>query len=205
MESNPQVLHLSTYDEFGGAARAAQRIMNAQLSIGIDCTMQCLVKTGSNSNVCVPQNVSAETKLKLVNSYLQYLRNYDLQDSTLFSYGDISAGLVDEINETPCDIVNLHWISYMLSIEDIGKINKTIVWTLHDMWAFCGGEHYVSDEKQLENYLLPTNAAENKNQGAGQNKNMDAWLKKAECWQLKKFIIICPSAWLQSLSKKANC
>jgi len=204
MGSTPRILHLSTYDEFGGAARAAQRIMDAQLSIGINCVMQCLVKTGSHPNVSVPQNVNAETKLKLVHRYLQYLRNYDSTAGALFSYGDVSAGLAEEINQSSYDIIQLHWISYMLSIDDIGEINKPIVWTLHDMWAFCGGEHYVSDEKQLENYLLPTNAAEKQNQGAGQNKNGDAWLKKAECWQTRKFVIICPSAWLANLSKKSK-
>lgn len=204
MESDLKILHLSTYDEFGGAARAAQRIMAAQLSIGINCDMQCLLKTGNNSKVSVPQNVDAKTKLKLVHDYLQYLRNYDLTSRTLSSYGDISAGLVDEINQSSYDIINLHWIAYMLSIEDIGRINKTIVWTLHDMWAFCGGEHSISDEKQLENYLLPVNIEEKGNPGSAQNKNLDAWQRKAENWQKKEFIIICPSNWLARLSKKSK-
>ena len=28
----------------------------------------------------------------------------------------------------------------MASIKDIGGINKPVIWTLHDMWAFCGAE-----------------------------------------------------------------
>jgi len=30
----------------------------------------------------------------------------------------------------------------MLRIEDLAKIKKPIVWSLHDMWAFTGGCHY---------------------------------------------------------------
>lgn len=30
----------------------------------------------------------------------------------------------------------------MLSIGEIGKLRQPIVWTLHDMWAFSGYEHY---------------------------------------------------------------
>ena len=41
------------------------------------------------------------------------------------------------INASDCDIVNLHWINgEMLSIKDIAKIKKPIVWTLHDMCTF---------------------------------------------------------------------
>ena len=49
---------------------------------------------------------------------------------------------IDYINKSDVDIVHLHWVqNEMLSVADIGKIKKPIVWTLHDMWAFCGAEH----------------------------------------------------------------
>ena len=39
-------------------------------------------------------------------------------------------------------MVHLHWINNgFLRIEDIGKINKPVVWSLHDSWAFTGGCH----------------------------------------------------------------
>ena len=41
------------------------------------------------------------------------------------------------INSSDYDVVNLHWVNgEMLSVKDISKIKKPIVWTLHDMWAF---------------------------------------------------------------------
>ena len=40
------------------------------------------------------------------------------------------------------DIVHLHWINAgMISIEDLLKIKKPIVWTMHDYWPFSGGYH----------------------------------------------------------------
>ena len=33
------------------------------------------------------------------------------------------------------------------SINQISKIKSKIVWTMHDMWPFCGAEHYTSDER----------------------------------------------------------
>ncbi len=47
------------------------------------------------------------------------------------------------INEINPDIVHLHWINGgMIKIEDLLKIKKPLVWSLHDMWAFTGGCHY---------------------------------------------------------------
>ena len=40
----------------------------------------------------------------------------------------------------------------MLSISDIEKINKPIVWTLHDMWPFCGAEHLSQDFRWKTGY-----------------------------------------------------
>ncbi|WP_167482924.1 glycosyltransferase [Leptospira mtsangambouensis] len=44
-------------------------------------------------------------------------------------------------------MINLHWVNYFVSSEDIGKLlllGKKIVWTLHDEWPFTGGCHYTS-------------------------------------------------------------
>lgn len=56
------------------------------------------------------------------------------------------SGWAEKINKMDIDIVHLHWVgAETLSIEDIGRINKPVIWTLHDMWPFCGIEHYAPD------------------------------------------------------------
>lgn len=44
------------------------------------------------------------------------------------------------------DVLHLHWINFgFLSIDTLRNLfalNKPIVWTLHDQWAFTGGCHY---------------------------------------------------------------
>ena len=57
------------------------------------------------------------------------------------------------INNSDADIIHLHWNqNEMLSIKDLTKIKKPIVWTLHDMWAFCGAEHFTTDKRWSEGY-----------------------------------------------------
>jgi glycosyltransferase involved in cell wall biosynthesis len=52
------------------------------------------------------------------------------------------------------DIINLHWINggylSITSLKKLGALNKPIVWTLHDMWAFTGGCHYSLDCKKFQ-------------------------------------------------------
>ena len=61
--------------------------------------------------------------------------------------------LLKQIQSINPDLVHLHWINNeMISIEQIGKITKPIVWTLHDMWPYCGAEHYTNDRRFIDGY-----------------------------------------------------
>jgi len=46
------------------------------------------------------------------------------------------------------DIFNLHWIGdETISLNQISKIKKPIIWTLHDMWAFTSTEHFLESKE----------------------------------------------------------
>ena len=55
------------------------------------------------------------------------------------------------------DLINLHWINHeMISLDDIKKIKKPLVWTIHDNWPFSSIEHYIDkrDKRIYEGYNL---------------------------------------------------
>ena len=55
----------------------------------------------------------------------------------------VPSKLLKKINNFNADVVNLHWIgNETISIKNINKIKSEVIWTLHDMWPFCGTEHY---------------------------------------------------------------
>jgi hypothetical protein len=57
------------------------------------------------------------------------------------------------LNASDADLVHLHWVQgEKLSIADIGFIRKPIVWTLHDMWGFCGAVPYTTDVRWCDGY-----------------------------------------------------
>ena len=82
------------------------------------------------------------------------------------------------INHLKPDFVNLHWIgNETISISDINKINSEIIWTLHDMWPFCGSEHYTDDQRYVDGYKK-TNRARSE---YGIDINKFIWNLKRTC------------------------
>ena len=135
-----KILHINTVDTSGGAARAAYRLHRALLNAHVDSQM--LVRSKNSDDYTVIQ--SAQNKLDKVLNIVRpvidefLLNNYPNRNKTLFSpaYAPFSniAKRVEELNP---DVVHLHWIcgSYF-PIEDLLKIKKPLVWSLHDNWAF---------------------------------------------------------------------
>ena len=80
-----------------------------------------------------------------------------------------------------------------ISISDIAKIKKPIVWTLHDMWAFLGAEHYTHN-RWRDGYFTNNRP----DYESGFDLNRWTWNRKKKYWK-KPIQIITPSKWL------ANC
>ena len=93
--------------------------------------------------------------------------------------------------------MHLHWVQgEMLSIADIGRIRKPIVWTLHDMWAFCGAEHYTNDFRWRDGYRPGNRPAYE----SGLDLNRYTWLRKRKHWR-RPLQIVCPSQWLADCAR----
>ena len=103
-----------------------------------------------------------------------------------------NSNLPGRLNASDADVVNLHWISgQMLSIRDIARIKKPIVWTLHDMWAFCGAEHYTDDRRWHNGYARGNRPVYE----SGFDLNRWTWKRKQKHWKTPMHIIT-PSTWL---------
>jgi glycosyltransferase involved in cell wall biosynthesis len=111
---------------------------------------------------------------------------------TLHSPAVIPSRWASRINASDADLIHMHWVQgEMISIPDIGHIRKPIVWTLHDMWAFCGAEHYTEDFRWRDEYL-PENRPSHE---SGFDLNRFIWQLKRKHWR-QPIHIVCPSQWL---------
>lgn len=196
-----KILHLSTHDAQGGAAKAAYRIHQSQRKIGLDSTLMVITKQNNDPSVILPNSLNHRAKLELYRTIKENQAIYAKQmhkDGFLISTGRVGIDLVKEINDSPYDLINLHWIINMLSIKDIGKIIKPIVWTFHDMWPLNGIFHYFETEYKI-------NANNNGDTSIVDYTELDHLIfsEKKKYWNNQSFTVITPSYWLSNCTKES--
>lgn len=192
-----KVLMVSTYDETGGAARAASRLREALKSSGIECTMRVLVK-GSESPVVESRRTFRELfASRIVNRFVgnnlkKRQKSINRNPRSLALFG---GGLVDDINRSDVDVVNIHWVNNeMFSIKDFARITKPVVWTLHDMWAFCGAEH-VCDDGNDARWRTGYTKANRPSTDSGPDLDRWTWERKRKHWTTSMQMVV-PSSWM---------
>ncbi len=198
------VLHVNTTDTGGGAARAAVRLHQAFIASGIDSRMRVLYGACDDERIIggsCKNTYFQRKKNKLLRRYNSYLlKGWHTDNPNYHTFNGIGANLVSELNSFNAKILNLHWISGMLSVKEISQINKPIVWTLHDMWAFCGGEHYAPDNLDSRFRLgYFKNNRPSDEQGRDLNRLM--WENKVMLWKNQKFTFVCPSHWMAKCTR----
>jgi glycosyltransferase involved in cell wall biosynthesis len=200
-----KIIHVSTSDSVGGAAKAAYRVHRALVDSGIDSRMWVLDRNSDDDRVGnVKLTLAVRLKTKFQNRLMaRNLSDWHTDNPILHSFGKISAGLVGDLNASNADIVNLHWISGILSIKDIGRLSKPIVWRLADMWAFCGAEHYEMDTPtaRFKNGYLQDNRPVGER---GPDINRLVWNEKRRSWVKQFFTIVCTTNWLAKCARESE-
>lgn len=189
-----KVLHLSTSDLDGGAARAAYRLHQGLKSL--DVTSQMLVRAKSSIDKTVIQESSLLTKLGPPSSSLP-LKFYPNRSRTRFSPQWFPDALSQKVKQLDPDIVHLHWIcNGFLQIETLAKLQKPLVWTLHDMWPFTGGCHYAEN---CDRYTHSCGSCPQLKSDKNGDLSRWIWRRKNQGWKDINLTIVSPSHWL------ANC
>jgi len=190
-----KISHFSYANNQGGAARAAIRIHQALLASDIDSKMFVNKLDIQSSNVFGPSGALEKGAVlirpKVVDSLMKVLRT---GNSAKHSPALIPSRWLKFINNSDADIIHLHWINNeMLSISDIGKIKKPVVWTFHDMWPFCGAEHLSQDHRWKTGYRNLNRSDYER----GLDLNRWVFNRKLRCWKTP-MQIVTPSHWLSS-------
>ena len=196
-----KVIHISNSDISGGAARAAYRLHRSLLQIDIDSNMQVLSKSSGDPRVrCHSSKIGRI--LTEARSGVGMLASTALKTTNpvRHSIAILPSGWVKSLNSSDADVINLHWIGgETMSIRDISQIRKPIVWTFHDMWAFCGAEHYTDDgidARWRHGYTSNNRPAYE----SGFDLNYWTARRKQRHWQ-QPFQLVSPSHWLADCVK----
>lgn len=195
-----KIIHISHSDIQGGAALAAYRIHQALRLRGLDSTMAVNVSTSGDWTVQSHQTKLAKGLARLRPQLGSLPRQWLRTDNPiLHSPAIIPSTWSERLNCTDADVLHLHWVNgEMLSIHDISKLGKPVVWTLHDMWAFCGAEHYTEEFRWRQGYCKYNRPSYE----SGFDLNRWTWNRKRKYWQ-KPLQIVTPSQWLADCVTKS--
>ncbi|WP_429051450.1 glycosyltransferase [Aeromonas veronii] len=199
-----RVLHICYSDLDGGAARAAFRLHQAQRSQGLDSHMLVINKCSDDPFVHTISGMR-QLRIKLASALSRLLlRCQKTPNPVHHSLNLFPSGLLREIDKLVPDVVNLHWLGgEMLSVGEIGRIRQPVVWTLHDMWAFSGAEHY-DDDKPSQRYQMGYHRESRHEQHGGLDLDRWTYLRKQKAWAGKSFQIVTPSHWLADCVRQST-
>ncbi|MBY7796585.1 glycosyltransferase [Vibrio fluvialis] len=191
-----KILHISHSDTIGGAARAAYRLHKAQLASGFDSEMMVRVKKTDDWTVLGPSSKKSKAFSLIRPTIGQQLNKLQRSENSNFHSGNwLPSNWSSRINRCDADVVHLHWVAgETMSIYDIGRIKKPIVWTLHDMWPFCGMEHVTSHDLSAR-WRQPYTAANRGLYDKGIDLDRFTWTRKKKYWK-QKMNIVAPSEWM---------
>lgn len=125
------------------------------------------------------------------------------QLTTPWTPGIVPGGAGPLLRSLDADVINLHWTNAgFLSVSQIAEIERPLVLTLHDSWAFTGGCHIpLTCERFLDRCgACPQLGAHKEN-----DLSRKGWSRKFDAWRrLKSPIVVCPSAWLAKSFERSS-
>lgn len=194
-------------DNVGGAAIATERLLTALRQCNVNVELGVVDKRSINPAVVLLKKKSFFDRYKIFRIYkkilekgMPYIKQILKQafpaTSNPIMHSTNRKTLIDinYINNSDYDLIHLHWINNnTISIEDIAKITKPIVWTMHDTWVFCGAEHHPNvledDMRFIEGYVK----ANKPKTTIGPDVCRKTWERKKRAWKKCNFYFVSPS------------
>lgn len=192
-----RVLHVSGGDLAGGAARAALRIHAALRRQGVDSRfLSARGEPGPDRPQPLSPLAQFSNRVKLAASARMASWQRTPSNPVMRSLNCFGSGLGRWIHRSDADIVHLHWIGdEALSVAEIAALRQPVCWTMHDMWPFCGAEHY-DDLQHPGRYRTGYEAATRASNASGPDLDAWAWRRKRRAWANRRLHLVGPSQWI---------
>ncbi|MEM9809467.1 MAG: glycosyltransferase family 4 protein [Cyanobacteria bacterium P01_D01_bin.56] len=197
------VLIVSAWDIRGGAARAAYRLHQGLQQTDVTSHMLVQEKAGNDANVLAPRtNLSSNIASSRVSFDAFPLKLYPQRQEVPFSLQWLPNLKLPAISQLNPDVINLHWINNgYVQIEEIVKLGKPIVWTLHDMWPFTGGCHYNQD---CDRYIQSCGSCPQLGSSKVRDLSRWVWNRKAKAWDQSNITFVALSSWLRKCAQSSS-
>lgn len=202
-----RVVIINTSERIGGAAIAANRLMEALKNNGIKAKMLVRDKQTEQMTV-VPIGGNWMLPVKFVWERIIIFIANRFKKHNLFQVDIANTGT--DITSMPefqqADVIHLHWVNQgFMSLSDIEKIirsGKPIVITMHDMWYFTGICHYSGSCDKYHNECnhcpLLTKG------GFGKDLASKVFKRKLKIYSEAKITFIGCSRWISALAEQGR-
>lgn len=152
-----RILHFSTDDISGGAAKAAHRLHSALREFGHESQMVVMIKKSYDDQVIQappPAPRPIASRFERLSKRVPILRDRQPSASYTFNF-DLPPQMnleqwIGETKQSP-EIICLHWINGFLDVKAIRRLYDhfrcPIVWIMADQEPMTGGCHYAFDCK----------------------------------------------------------
>ncbi|AFZ01178.1 glycosyltransferase family 4 protein [Calothrix sp. PCC 6303] len=190
-----KILHLSTLDLVGGAARAAYRVHRGLVDIGVNSQMLVRYKSSKDKTVIAPKSYLERGLGELIANANQHpINSYKHKGRNSFSPQWLGDGIRSKINHLNSDIVNLHWVGRgFIQIETLAKLKQPLVWTLMDMWSFTGGCYYTDN---CDRYTQSCGKCPMLSSDRDDDLSQKVWNRKIKAWQNLNLTLVAPTQWM---------
>lgn len=145
-----RVLIINTSERIGGAAIAANRLMEALKKNGVKARMLVRDKQTDHLTVAsVGSNMMMSVKFVWERTIIFIANMFSRKNLFQVDIANTGINVTEHAEFKKADVIHLHWVNQgFLSLSDIDRIvhsGKTVVITLHDQWYFTGICHYSSE------------------------------------------------------------
>lgn len=201
-----RVLIVNTSERTGGAAVAANRLMEALNNHGVKARMLVRDKESDSLTVIGLSGKWWQQWCFLWERLVIYLHLH-FSRRHLFELDIANAGTdITKLREfREADVIHLHWVNQgMLSLNVIRKIlrsGKPVVWTMHDIWPATSICHLTLGCNQFKSgchhcKYLP---------GGGSSGDLSArvWRKKQALLQDQSVVFVACSRWLEGEARQS--
>lgn len=202
-----RVLLINTSERIGGAAIAANRLMEALKRIGVKAQM--LVRDRQTQQLTVKAvRQSWLLPLMFVWERLVILFHNGLHRGTMWLVDIANTGV--DVTTLPefqqADVVHLHWVNQsFLSLDGIRRIlasGKRVVVTMHDMWYFTGICHYSGDcdryKSQCQQCPLLGSS------GLGKDLALRVFTEKLDMYATMPITFVGCSQWMTDMARQST-
>lgn len=200
------ILHLSTSD-VGGAGKAAYRLHQNLLELGLNSKMMVMNRNTKNSGVIPFGGHRSVFKIKsdIAKCFLK------IRTDPKYYFQNHSQSLIKRVDSVygkvpfKPDIIVAHWISNFVTIENLHQLSLSagapVVWYLVDMAPLTGGCHYAWDCTGYMNQCgkCPALYSDEKHDLSYMN-----WKKKHDVIQKMNITVVSATGQLTKQAKKTT-